>query len=335
MLEPADWSAPVSRCVRRCQPTGSHRRPFAQFWQAIEKAKFTPPPDADLPALVRELTAMLARRRIRSCATGSPTRRSPRGSTSRSAWTRPRSDRSPPRSPPTCAWRVGSVGSDAVFRRSFSALMLSVVVARDNGDPVLSESSYRGLLDAALAYLAAERTCGDTTTRRVDPQCRAHRRPAGSSLAAAGICSRPMRPHSRWDRAQALRVSDSRLRRGRAVRTRRVGHRQPDGLRSSGVRSLGGSIEARSGPRRGPTAGQLQAAQNVKNFFSKFDVLLSVDPPPSDAVRAARDSVRAALRTRSSAVASHRALLFRVEHRFLVPARSTAPGRKNASQIRR
>jgi hypothetical protein len=42
------------------------------------------------------------------------------------------------------------------LRRSFSALMLSVTAARDNAAPFLTEAEYRKLLDAALAYLAAE-----------------------------------------------------------------------------------------------------------------------------------------------------------------------------------
>ena len=50
----------------------------------------------------------------------------------------------------------GSIGTNAVLRRSFSALMLSVAAARDNAQPFLSEAEYRSLLGSALTYLAAE-----------------------------------------------------------------------------------------------------------------------------------------------------------------------------------
>ena len=44
-----------------------------------------------------------------------------------------------------------------------------------------------------------------------------------------------------------------------------------------------------------PSAADLAGAQNVKNALSKLEVLLSIDPQPSESVVAARDAVRAAL----------------------------------------
>src|SRR5262245_38755215 len=52
---------------------------------------------------------------------------------------------------------VGSTDTDAVFNRSFSALSLAVIVARDNAEPVLEANDVRAMLDAALGYFAAER----------------------------------------------------------------------------------------------------------------------------------------------------------------------------------
>src|SRR5262249_36517924 len=51
---------------------------------------------------------------------------------------------------------IGERDTDSVFGRSFSALMLSVVVARDNADPFLDASSWHEIETAALVYLAAE-----------------------------------------------------------------------------------------------------------------------------------------------------------------------------------
>lgn len=55
--------------------------------------------------------------------------------------------------------RVGpdQPGSDAVLKRSFSALCLAVLAERDLKTPFLGPQRYRSLLDAALAYLASER----------------------------------------------------------------------------------------------------------------------------------------------------------------------------------
>jgi len=52
---------------------------------------------------------------------------------------------------------IGETGTDTVFKRSFSALCLSVLAERDLKDPFLGESRYRTLLDAALTYLGGER----------------------------------------------------------------------------------------------------------------------------------------------------------------------------------
>jgi hypothetical protein len=52
---------------------------------------------------------------------------------------------------------VGESGDDRILLRSFSALELSVLAARDVQAPHLEPAELKGLVDAALAYLAAER----------------------------------------------------------------------------------------------------------------------------------------------------------------------------------
>jgi hypothetical protein len=52
---------------------------------------------------------------------------------------------------------IGAAGTDGVLLRSFSALTLSVIAARDNEDPFLSTGEYRELLESALAYFHDER----------------------------------------------------------------------------------------------------------------------------------------------------------------------------------
>jgi Protein of unknown function (DUF2785) len=52
---------------------------------------------------------------------------------------------------------LGERGTDSVFLRSFSALILMEVVARDNAEPFLDKQELRELLAAVLDYLLRER----------------------------------------------------------------------------------------------------------------------------------------------------------------------------------
>jgi hypothetical protein len=52
---------------------------------------------------------------------------------------------------------VGTKGDDGVLLRSFSALDLSLLAARDVKEPYLEPTERKALLDAALTYLSAER----------------------------------------------------------------------------------------------------------------------------------------------------------------------------------
>lgn len=52
---------------------------------------------------------------------------------------------------------IGENGTDSVFGRSFSALMLSTIAERELKSPFLGEARYRTLLDAALQYLSEEK----------------------------------------------------------------------------------------------------------------------------------------------------------------------------------
>lgn len=51
---------------------------------------------------------------------------------------------------------IGENGTDSVFLRSFSMLMLSVIVYRDNQESFLSPDEVRALLDKSLWYFQAE-----------------------------------------------------------------------------------------------------------------------------------------------------------------------------------
>lgn len=52
---------------------------------------------------------------------------------------------------------VGEIGNDSVLLRSFSALNLSTIAALDNKKPVLEQTDFAALLNAAIEYMNAER----------------------------------------------------------------------------------------------------------------------------------------------------------------------------------
>lgn len=52
---------------------------------------------------------------------------------------------------------IGEVGTESIFKRSFSALCLETLAERDLKEPFLGEARFRKLLDEALAYLRDER----------------------------------------------------------------------------------------------------------------------------------------------------------------------------------
>jgi hypothetical protein len=127
-----------------------------EFWRAIVKAGYAVPPNEQIMPLARELSAMLA--------SPDPELRDEFGYSILAAWIFEKRLIEPaPLRELIAEWTknldagIGSTDTDAVFRRSFSALMLSVAVARDNAAPYLDAAEVKTLLAAALAYLAREK----------------------------------------------------------------------------------------------------------------------------------------------------------------------------------
>src|SRR5215471_1479678 len=125
------------------------------FWRAVVRDRYTPPPRSDVPALANELIEMLA--------SPDPEARDEIAYSTLASWiyqkkivsegaVRSMTDRLLA----NLAVGVGERDNDSVFRRSFSALTLSVIVARDNADPFFDVSEWRRIESGALAYLAAE-----------------------------------------------------------------------------------------------------------------------------------------------------------------------------------
>ncbi|MGE8204586.1 DUF2785 domain-containing protein [Heyndrickxia sp. NPDC080065] len=53
--------------------------------------------------------------------------------------------------------KIGEVDSDSVFQRTFSSLLIALILIRDNRDPFLSEISFRNAMDRIIIYCELEK----------------------------------------------------------------------------------------------------------------------------------------------------------------------------------
>lgn len=188
--------------------------------------------------------------------------------------------------------------TDAIFGRSFSALMLSVVAARDNAEAFLTEGEVRGLLAAGLDYLAAEHDVRGYDRQKGWMHSAAHTADLVKFVA-----------RSRWvTPADQRRILDGLTRKlkttpsvfvfGEDERLARaalsVVDRQDFDLETFRAWT---TENAPTFPQGGPPElPALHAFQNLKNFFAKLEVLLSIDETATSDGRAALDLVRAVLK---------------------------------------
>ena len=267
-----------------------------EYWRAIAKADYAPPAGADVPALTIELLDMLG--------SPDPELRDQLAYSALASWIYERKLLDAAALQAVTATllgnlriNLGSVGTDAVLRRSFSALILSVVVARDNADPVLDESGYQRILTATLAYLDAEKDTRGYDETKGWMHSAAHTADllkflARSRYATTADQAKILDAITRKLNASSVFIYGEDERLARAVLAI-VNRKDFDG--AAFTQWTQKSRPAAIGSER-PSAAQLQAAQNVKNMFSKLDVLLSADDKPTDSVKIARESVQAVLK---------------------------------------
>jgi hypothetical protein len=265
------------------------------FWKAIAQNQNTPPDGADVPALSRELVELLA--------SPDPVLRDELAYSVLTAWIyqkriiEPDTIRVLMDQMLTNLLQGSDRDTDGVFRRSFSALMLSVVVARDNAAPFLNERELQRIEGSALRYLESERD-----VRGYDPvkgwmHSAAHTadllkfvgrsryvKPADQTMLLEGIgrkvTTTPVFTHGEDERfARAVLALVNR----------------PDFDRDA-FRTWVTTIKPARLETSLPTREQLDTAQNVKNLFAKLEVLLSLDAQASESVVAARDALRAVLK---------------------------------------
>ena len=263
-----------------------------EFWRAIAKADFAPPPGADVPALTLELCELFA--------SPDPELRDDVGYSTFASWVYQKKllDARALR-PVTAAlvgnlsMGIGSTGTDAVFRRSFSALALSVIVARDNADPVLDEPGFRALLDATLRYLEQEKDVRGFDATKGWMHSAAHTADlikflTRSRYLAAADQMRILDAVLHKMTSNAVFVFGEDERYARALLSI-VNRKDFDREAFSTWLSRAKPAPLKAGL---PTVQELQARQNVKNLLSKLEVLLTADDGPSEGVAFARDRVR-------------------------------------------
>jgi hypothetical protein len=193
---------------------------------------------------------------------------------------------------------VGSAGTDSVELRSFSALTLSIVVARDNDAPFLTEPEFRAMLASALAYAQAERDF-----RGYDPEKGwLHSTAHTADLLKFLARSRYITPA---DQGAILAAVAHKLRDSNTVFTFGEDERLARTVLSiinrkdfdqAAFRQWLTSIRPEPPKDARPTVSVLDANQNVKNMLAKLEVILAAVANPSSQVSDALAGVKETLK---------------------------------------
>ena len=268
------------------------------FWQSLIEHEYAIPADQSLPDLTRELTGLLG--------SPGPESRDEVAYSILAAWIDQKRTIEPAGLRPLMATLLGNLtadiggaGTDAVLKRSFSALVLSVVAARDNAAPFLTEADDRDLVDRTLAYFGVERDVRGYDEEKGWIHSAAH---TADLLKFLGR-NRYLRPA---DHVRVLDAVSSKLRGAPVVFTHGEDQRLARAILSLVAMTdfkaaeFGAWVE-RTAPARltraRPTAADLRARQNITNLFAKLEVLLTLQDSPPEEVVSARDSLRRALKT--------------------------------------
>jgi len=272
-----------------------HAKPF---WRAIVTQKFELPPGETAPALAQELVAALG--------SPDPEMRDDLGFTILSSWIYTKKFLGPAELRPIVKTLqvnlkdgIGGGESDRVLLRSFSALTLSTVAARNNVDPVLSAEEYNALLDSALTYFHDE-----IDLRGFDEQKRwmhtaAHtadllkflaRSPALRVGGQARILD-ALTAKNRHAPAAFTQGEDERIARVVISIVRR------DDFDRDGFKNWLAAAQAAAKFPSPAAVSSLRAQQNIRHLLSSLWTELSVDERPSAGAEFARTALRDTLKT--------------------------------------
>jgi hypothetical protein len=204
---------------------------------------------------------------------------------------------------------IGETGTDSVLLRSFSALDLSILATLESADPALDAAGYRGLLDAALAYLRDERDLRVLEARVGWIHATAHtadllkflaRDPRFTPSDQVRLLDAVWLKMTASDAPVFTHAEDERLAAALVSIVRR-GDFDPAILDPWLARFV--ALEKQVWSKAPPDAGPLDASQNARNLLRSLHVTLALPvagPPgssaqPSAAEAAARERILATL----------------------------------------
>ncbi|HEX5043526.1 MAG TPA: DUF2785 domain-containing protein [Candidatus Polarisedimenticolaceae bacterium] len=271
----------------------------AAYWRGLAESKFAVPEGASPGALLEEASALLA--------SPDPTLRDGVGYAAAAEWIVRKKVVEPADLRRLLAlWTrnlkagLGQAGDDSVLLRSFSALDLSLLAARDLDTPYLQPAELTALLDAALAYLSAERDLRAYDAEKGWIHATAHTADLLKFLAR-----NPRLP--RADAARVLPAIGAKLRDAGEV----FGWGEDERVASAALAVVrrkdfdpiwlsawqDGLIAPAEGLWDTPflDVRRFAAVQNAKHVLARLHVLLSVVPEPPAPVAEARTSVLHAL----------------------------------------
>jgi hypothetical protein len=265
------------------------------FWRAVARDRYTPPVNTTAAALAGELVDMLA--------SPDPEQRDDIAYSTLASWIYQQKLLDAAALRPivgrllaNLTRGVGERDTNTIFARSFSALVLSVVIARDNVDPVLDAAAWRAIESAAFAYLSAEQDLRGYDAATGWMHSAAHTADLLKFLARSRYVDAP--GQRRYLDAIAAKLTSASV-----VFTHGEDERFARAVLSLVARADFDAAQFDTWLQRTkpavaehPSAAQLRAAQNWKNLLAKLEVLLSNDPQPSDAAATARTALRAALK---------------------------------------
>jgi hypothetical protein len=274
--------------------TAPHER---EFWRAIVKTDYAVPPNEQAGQLARELSSMLA--------SPDPELRDEFGYSILAAWIFEKKLLDDEQVRGLIAeWTknletgIGSTETDEVFRRSFSALMLSVAVARDNATSFLDAAQVRSLLASSLGYLSRERDVRGYDADKGWMHSAAHTADLLKFLAR----SRHLPAEAQREILDAI---IAKLRDAPIVYAYGEDQRFARAVlsiinRADFDRPAFDAWVQRAKPAwpkgQRPDAALVRGNLNLSNLLAKLYVILSLQPQPGDGARAALESVSAAVK---------------------------------------
>jgi hypothetical protein len=194
---------------------------------------------------------------------------------------------------------IGNTQGDGVLRRSFSALTLSVIAARDNDAPFFDAAGYQRLLDAALTYFHDERDLRGFDAEKGWMHSAAHTSDLLKFLARSPKLRVP-------DQARILnallaknRDATSAFAQGEDERMARVAIsivRRADFDRDAFHAWLTSAAAGATFPTTVSVA-SLRAEQNTRHLLMALSTELSADERPSDGADFARAALETTLKT--------------------------------------